>query len=124
MPELSFFLSLETRVWQALCTGDAAADAALLDPAFLGVYSTGFAGRGDHTGQLQDGPTVAEFEISEARLLPLGPGRALLAYRAALTRVGSKTEEVMYVSSIWEERGGAWVNTFSQDTMAGGPAPV
>lgn len=124
MADLDFFLALETRVWQALVTGDAGADAALLAPDFLGVYSTGFAGRDAHAGQLDGGPTVARFTISDARLLPLGPGRALLAYLADYTRIGAQEPEAMYVSSIWEERDGVWRNTFSQDTARGGPAPV
>ncbi len=124
MPDLAFFLALETRVWQALVDGDAAADAALLDPDFLGVYTTGFAGRDDHTGQLAGGPTVASYAIDGARLLPLGPGRALLAYRATYTRVGQTEQEAMYVSSIWAEKAGRWINIFSQDTADGGPAPV
>ncbi|MDF0599495.1 DUF4440 domain-containing protein [Psychromarinibacter sp. C21-152] len=124
MADLSFFLDLETRVWQALADGDAAADAALLAPEFLGVYSTGFAGRDEHTGQLSQGPTVAAFSLSGARILPLGPGRVLLAYRADYTRVGASVAEAMYVSSIWEERDGTWRNTFSQDSAADAPPPV
>lgn len=124
MPDFAFFLALETRVWQALVDGDPAADAALLAPDFLGVYSTGFATHADHTGQLAHGPTVAAFRLSDARLLPLGPGRALLAYRADYTRTGTTEPEAMYVSSIWEDRAGTWLNTFSQDSSADAPPPV
>ena len=124
MADLSFFLALETRVWEALVAGDAAADRALLAPDFLGVYSTGFAKRADHTDQLSDGPTVTRFLLSEARLVELGPGRVLLAYRADYLRAGAHSAEAMYVSSIWEERGGAWLNTFSQDSSTEAPAPV
>ncbi len=128
MTDLSFFLSLETRVWQALVDGDGAADRALLADDFLGVYSTGFAIRDDHSGQLADGPTVARFDIRDARLMPLGPGRVLLAYFASFTRVVAPAPEAMpesmYVSSIWENRDGIWLNTFSQDSNAADPAPV
>jgi len=136
MTDLSFFLSLETRVWQALVDGDGAADRALLADDFLGVYSTGFAIRDDHSGQLADGPTVARFDIRDARLMPLGPGRVLLAYFASFTRVAAPAPEAMpdsmseampesmYVSSIWENRDGIWLNTFSQDSNAADPAPV
>lgn len=124
MADLAFFLDLETRVWQALAAGDAAADAALLADDFLGVYSTGFAGRDLHAGQLADGPTVAAFRLSQARLLDLGAGRALLAYRAAYRRVGRAEDEAMYVSSIWEDRPEGWRNTFSQDTATTEPPPV
>jgi len=46
---LAELLQMETRNWQALATGDAPTDAALLAPGFLGVYPTGLAGRADHT---------------------------------------------------------------------------
>ncbi len=124
MSDLPYVLGLETRVWQALADGDRAADEALLAPEFLGVYSTGFAGRAEHMAQLDHGPTVAAFSLSGARILPLGPGRVLLAYRADYTRTGSTTAETMYVSSIWEERAGTWLNTFSQDSAADAPPPV
>ncbi len=124
MIDLDTFLALETEVWDALTTGDTTRDMALLAPDFLGVYSTGFSDRAGHVGQLQNGPSVEAYAISQARVMGLGPGRVLLAYRAEYTRTGSQTPEAMYVSSIWEERAGAWVNTFSQDTNAADPAPV
>lgn len=122
--DTDFFLSLETQVWAALARGDVMADRALLSPEFLGVYATGFSGRDGHSGQLAGGATVAQFELSQARLLPLGPGRALLAYRADYTRTGADAPEAMFVSSIWEKTGGQWLNTFSQDTAESHIAPV
>jgi hypothetical protein len=113
---LDLILSLERAVWEALVAGDAAADARLLDAGFLGVYPTGFAGRDDHAGQLAAGPTVRDYRISEARLLPLGADQVLLAYRAEYCRSGSVTCEAMFVSSIWRRDGAGWVNMFSQDT--------
>ncbi len=124
MTDLDTVLALETRVWQALADGDTVADRALLAPDFLGVYSTGFADRSDHAGQLAGGPTVAEFTLSLARLIHLGDRRVLLAYRADFRRTGAQAAEAMYVSSIWELREGAWVNSFSQDSSAADPAPV
>ena len=124
MTDNAFFTDLETRVWQALVDGDAAADAALLADDFLGVYSTGFSGRDGHADQLSNGPTVADFTLSQARTMPLGEGRVLLAYRADYRRTGAAVPEAMYVSSIWERRGDAWLNTFSQDSNAADPAPV
>ncbi|KII17864.1 nuclear transport factor 2 family protein [Phaeobacter sp. S60] len=115
-------LAAETAVWTALQQGDIAADRAALHPKFLGVYPSGFAGRDDHTDQLSQGPTVAEFSIEDARVLPLGPETALLAYRASYTRPGQAEGEAegaaMYVSSIWQRQDGGWINIFSQDTEA------
>ncbi len=75
-------------------------------------------------GQLAAGPSVQGFALSDARLMPLGAGRVLLAYRADFTRIGRSAAEAIYVSSIWERRGGRWLNTFSQDSPASDPAPV
>jgi hypothetical protein len=118
-PGIDEFLRLETEVWRALVDGDARADARLLSEDFLGVYPTGFADRSDHVGQLDDGPTVAQFELSEERLLPLSDSVVLFSYRAAFRRLRAaeaSEPEAMYVSSVWCRRDGRWVNVFSQDT--------
>lgn len=121
---LAEILGLEQAVWEALVTGDAAADAALLEPGFLGVYSTGFADRADHAGQLAGGPTVARYRLSGARLVEVAEGVVILAYRADFLRVGSVEEEAMYVSSLWRRGPEGWRNLFSQDSSATDPAPV
>jgi hypothetical protein len=123
---LQDFMRIETSVWEALVRGDAGADARLLSADFLGVYPTGFSGREDHVGQLRKGPTVAEFELGEERLLVLSETAVVLAYRAEYVRTGrpSSAREAMYVSSIWCRRDNDWVNVFSQDTPASGdPVP-
>lgn len=120
---LADLLAAETAVWQALVAGDAAADAALLAPEFLGVYPSGFAGRADHAGQLDHGPSIASYRIEDPRLLTPAPDLALLAYRAVFRRVTGGAEEVMFVSSLWQQREGGWINLFSQDTPAGAARP-
>ncbi len=115
VPSPSDFITLETAVWQALVDGDAQAVAALLLPDFLGVYPSGFSDKAGHVSQLSDGPTVARFALSRARLLPLGPDHVILSYHARFARIGAGEEE-MYVSSLWLRQRGAWRNIFSQDT--------
>ncbi|MCB2120744.1 MAG: nuclear transport factor 2 family protein [Rhodobacteraceae bacterium] len=117
---LAELLACERAVWDALVAGDAAADMATLDECFLGVYPDGFAGKADHGAQLAAGPTVARYEIAEARVLPLSPDVAVLAYLARYLRPGAEQQEAMYVSSIWRREGGGWRNVFSQDTPATG----
>ena len=117
MPDLDGFLALETQVWEALSTGDASADAALLTPDFLGVYPSGFAGQADHAGQLDGGPVMQAYELDQARLMVIGPYHVMLSYRATYTRVGGGTE-VMFISSLWQRIAGHWLNSFSQDTPA------
>lgn len=114
--EIDHFLELEKTVWQALVTGDASADAHMLEDGFLGVYATGFSDKAGHVGQLDAGPTVAEYALSDPHLLGLADGVMLLAYRADFRRVGCDPFEVMFVSSVWRQTGQGWRNIFSQDT--------
>ncbi|WP_245626870.1 nuclear transport factor 2 family protein [Aestuariivita boseongensis] len=115
LPSLSFFVALETQVWQALVDGGAEADLALLAPDFLGVYPSGFASRQDHADQLKDGPSVLEFAVLDARILTVGPDHVMLSYQARFARP-EKAEERMFVSSLWVRGDQGWRNVFSQDT--------
>lgn len=117
-PTLDQLLTLETTVWQALADGNAQADRALLLPDFLGVYPSGFSDRDGHAGQMANGPTIAAFSLHDARLLPVGADHAMLSYRARYRRPDSRTQEEMYVSSLWQRGPEGWRNLFSQDTPA------
>lgn len=119
--EVNFFLELESGVWAALVAGDMQADESLLADDFLGVYSTGTAGKELHAGQLIDGPTVAEYSLSDAKILVLAEGVVLLTYLAHFARNNkdkSNVQEAMYISSIWRQTGDVWLNIFSQDTRS------
>ena len=111
-------ISYERRVWDALMTGDATADMSLLHSEFLGVYSDGFSGRDGHVGQLENGPTISSFALSEITVKPLGADHALICYLATFQRSARTTSEQMFVSSIWRQENNGWINIFSQDTPA------
>jgi hypothetical protein len=116
---LDSFIELESKVWDALRRGDAEEDARLLSEDFLGVYSSGFANRSDHAGQLMNGPTVADFDLRDGRLMVISADDVLLSYRADWHRlIGGEIgpAESMYISSLWSRRSGQWVNVFSQDS--------
>ncbi len=115
-PLIDAITALEKQVWEALVSGDATADAALLSNDFLGVYPDGFAAKADHFGQLAQGATVESYTLGQTKLRQLGPDHALLSYRATFRRVGKELDETMYVSSIWQCIGKSWINIFSQDT--------
>jgi hypothetical protein len=120
-PGLDFFVALETQVWEALVNGDPDADRALLTSDFLGVYTTGFANRSEHAAQLANGPTMASYAIRESRLVRVSPTNVLLCYRADYQSIQEGRpagEESMFISSLWTERDGRWMNSFSQDTPA------
>ena len=106
-------------MWRALVDGAADTDEQLLSDDFLGVYPTGYAGRSEHVGQLVNGPTVADYELGDARLVVISDDAAILVYLASYRRPGRADREEMYVSSLWCRRDDAWVNTFSQDTPVG-----
>jgi len=116
--QLQFFVDLEQAVWQALIDGDANADARLLSDDFLGVYPSGFASLDDHVSMLDDGPIVASYDLSDARLTMVSETAALLSYQADFVRPGDPSTIVWYISSLWCNRDDRWVNTFSQDTAA------
>ena len=117
-PDLAGMLALESSVWEALVRGDAEADRAALSPDFLGVYPSGFSDREGHVSQLDAGPSVSEYALSEARLQVYAPDLAMLSYRARFRR-GQELQE-MYVSSLWQRQGHGWRNLFSQDTPVAG----
>ena len=123
-PRVAEILKLENSVWDALISGDAQADADLLDDAFLGVYETGYSDKSGHVAQLGDGPTVIRYSISDVCFLVPSDNLAILCYRADYVRVGATEPEAMYVSSIWQRTGHVWRNIFSQDTAVGDHAPV
>ncbi len=113
------FVGLETRVWEALVDGDGVADTALLSDDFLGVYEAGFSNRTDHVAMLDNGPIVVTYRIEDARLQVVGDKAAMLSYLACYTKLADPAkQERMYVSSLWEQIDGRWLNTFSQDTNA------
>lgn len=114
--EIQFFINLESRVWDALANGDSDADLELLSAEFVGVYPSGFANRADHANQLADGPSIASYSISEARLIEVSTDAAILCYRADYLRPHRRVGEAMFISSLWLQRDGRWQNKFSQDS--------
>ena len=122
--ELDGILALERRVWSALIAGDPDADRELLSEQFLGVYPTGYSDRESHAALLTAGPTVADYRIENARLMPLAPDTFLLVYLAHYSQPAEPgVENSMYVSSIWQEHGGRWLNIFSQDAPVSDISP-
>ncbi|WP_435661018.1 DUF4440 domain-containing protein [Leisingera caerulea] len=115
-PRLAEFLALETKVWEALAASDPAADARMLTEDFLGVYPSGFSDKASHCAQLQNGPVMADYRLSDAQMRVLTPEAVLLSYRAAYRPAGSGDWKQMLISSLWEKDEHGWRNSFSQDT--------
>tara|TARA_R110002073_G_scaffold140173_1_gene290570 strand:+ start:67 stop:456 length:390 start_codon:yes stop_codon:yes gene_type:complete len=113
-------LACESGVWEALVSGDIAADSAALAEDFLGIYPDGFSGKSDHIAQLTAGPSVQRYLLSDVRVLPLGAGHAAIVYCADFVGLGKTEASRMYVTSIWRHEAAGWINILSQDTPAGG----
>lgn len=114
-------LALEKRIWDALVSGDKAVDSELLSDDFLGVYPSGFEGKEDHCSQLNSGPTIRKYQLTNVSIKVLSSDIALLCYRADYSRISAEetsSDEVMFVSSIWQNQHGMWQNIFSQDTVS------
>ena len=93
-------------------------DQRLLAEGFLGVYESGYSDKTGHVEQLCDGPSIAEFKLTDTRLTMYSENLGLLSYLAVFRRSGNvaSSYESMYVSSLWQRFDGQWLNVFSQDT--------
>ena len=121
---IDMFEHLESTMWNALVDGDGASADRLLSSDYLGVYTTGFSDRDEYIRALANGPVVASFDISESRLLVVADDSILYSYRADFRTAAGGPVEVMFISSLWCEREGTWVNVFSQDTPGAERAPI
>lgn len=82
------------------------------------MYPTGFANRADHAVQLADGPTIASYSITEAKLIEVSTDAAMLRDRAIYQRPHRSVGESMFISSLWLRKDGRWRNAFSHHPPA------
>ncbi len=117
--DIKDIIEMEEQIWEALRSGDAESDSALLTNDFLGVYPSGFWNKEAHANQMKSGPVIGEYRLTDERLVSLSEDCVLLTY-CAYYSWHSKPEktEKMYISSIWQRVNGEWKNSFSQDTPA------
>ena len=66
----------------------------------------------------------AELSIDEFRVVELGPGAALVTYRARADSRKERDEQYSWRSSVWVQRAGEWKMIFHQGTMIAGPKKV
>ena len=121
VPPDSFFVAKEKEVWEALKNKDKAADARLLADDFVGLYGTGFATKADHINQMDDRYTLEVYKILDVKVIRLRPTMVLLLYKGTCKGTGEWAQVCArsdYISSLWVERDGQWLNLFSQDTIA------
>jgi len=120
-PPDPFFIEKEKEVWEALKHKDKAADSRLLADDFVGLYGTGFAAKAEHVNQMDEKYTIESYKLQDAKVLRLSPTTALVLYKSTCNGSGAWEQYCSrsdYVSSLWVERDGHWLNLFSQDTTA------
>jgi len=63
---------------------------------------------------------LLEYSMEDVRFLPIAPKFGLITYKISEKGVshGKEFAAQAYVSSVWTERGSAWVCVFSQETAA------
>jgi hypothetical protein len=69
---------------------------------------------------MSQSPRWKEVTLEAVRILELSASAVLLSYRATAVREGAETPYVTLASSVYVERGGAWLLVFHQQTPAPG----
>jgi len=111
-------LDLERRGWRALATSGGAAAAfygevLATDVLFLLPGGMVLDDRAEIVGAM-GGPPWSAFELADERVVPLGAGSALVAYRARARREGRDYEALF--ASTYVQVGGAWKLAVHQQT--------
>ena len=123
--DVAFFVAKEEEVWEALKHKDKSAATGLLAEDFLGMYDFGFYTKPEWIKQIDGQYTVDAYTIEDPKLLRPSPTTALLLYKSTCKGTGEWAEycsHTQYISDLWVQRNGKWVDFFSQDTQAVRPA--
>ncbi|HXM24175.1 MAG TPA: nuclear transport factor 2 family protein [Terriglobales bacterium] len=85
----------------------------------LGVYSDGYASKADVLRAIS-GMSDLHYSMDDVRVIPVGNAAGLIVYRITQDwkEGGKKLARQYYVSSLWQNRDGKWLNPFWQETDA------
>jgi ketosteroid isomerase-like protein len=85
----------------------------------LGVYSDGYASKAEVLRAIS-GMSDLHYSMDDVRVIPVGNAAGLIVYRIAQDwkEGGKKLARQYYVSSLWQNRDGKWLNPFWQETDA------
>jgi hypothetical protein len=115
------------RDWKALKTGDIAHFGELTEEDAVFVDPHGIASKAEVMRNVA-GFRLTDFTIEDLKFLQLSDKAGLISYKLTEKGVthGKEFTAIVFVSSIWAERGGKWLCEFSQETAARVPsaAPV
>ncbi|HSJ13040.1 MAG TPA: nuclear transport factor 2 family protein [Longimicrobiales bacterium] len=113
MALLAALLEIERPFW----TGGADYYRENLAPEFLMLFpGAGFLDRAGAIRGVEGGRRWTGIEISDARLVSLGPASVVLAYSARAEREGDAGPYRALVSSVYLRHGGAWRLAFHQQS--------
>ena len=101
---------------------------------YLREYNVPFIAAGRNRAKIAEvmknvgGFRLTDFTMEDVKFLQVSDKAGLISYKLTEKGVthGKEFTAIVYVSSIWAERGGKWVCEFSQETAARVPpaAPV
>jgi hypothetical protein len=109
-------LSLEREGWDALCTSHPAAYYdRVMTPEALFVVPGMVLTRNEVLASWQDTKPWANYDLSDERVVALGPDAAALTYAGTATRADDSVYEARF-TSVYVRREGAWHLAFHQQT--------
>src|ERR1700680_3443998 len=85
----------------------------------LGVYGEGYASKADVLRAIS-GMSDLHYSMDDVRVIPVGNAAGLIVYRITQDwkEGGKKLARQYFVSSLWQNRDGKWLNPFWQETDA------
>jgi hypothetical protein len=114
-------ITQEKASWDLAIKHDTAAYKALHAPEFFEVGGKGVTDRAQSEASALD-PNVSfdQLQFSDFRVDFVGKTTAFVTYRVKVAGVdhGKKFDSDSYVGSVWQERGGKWLNVYYQSTPA------
>lgn len=116
-------VGLEEQILQAAVNSDVKITAALLAPDFQDVGEYGIWDKAKSLSETANPPSPQSLSMNEVHFSQLAPTAFLLTYKLNEVDIdqGKPVPSTKYVSSLWVNRGGKWLNVLSQDTPATSP---
>ncbi|GAA1763844.1 MULTISPECIES: nuclear transport factor 2 family protein [Streptomonospora] len=117
-------LELEHRGWRSLCdgTGSEVYGSLMTEDGVMVLAHGEVFDRPTVVASLRHAPPWSGYEITDERLVGLGPGSAALVYRATAYREDPGSEFTALMSSAYTRRDGTWRLALYQQTPVPPPA--
>ncbi|MCR2783912.1 MULTISPECIES: nuclear transport factor 2 family protein [unclassified Microbacterium] len=116
--EVSDLLRLETAGWQSLCdgTGGDFYGSVMTDDGVMVLADGTVLDRAQVIAALADAPAWSAYEITDERLVELGPDAAAFVYRGRAFRASGGPPFDAVMSSVYVRREGTWRLAVYQQT--------